>query len=305
MKNAIWSYSPVDRNVAARGGCAALNISDLQFLEWYVKKLTMHEDKAPLTVIKNAVTNFQATEPLRINLQDTVMDLIREPADLARNDVGTKNPVKAKKKTKFVPMETNLRNRSMNADVDFMNRTLQAVMAKIEQSKPPDDSEEDDKDLPEINEEALNEFLRYMKNPLDSPEDEVSLRSILEEKDEKIKQEWVDEIARETYSLMVQSGALEEVSEEWLQQYKGMYDEIGTHTVYKNKWRADGTFDKKKARSALRGDELERKYRKRGEVLLADHLHVHLYGSPSDCGVFKNEESNNGCNIRLPPNKVS
>jgi hypothetical protein len=75
MKNAVWCNSPVDRNVFARRGCAALNISDLQFLEWYVKKLTMHEDKTPLTVIKDAATNFQTQAPLRINLEDTVVEL--------------------------------------------------------------------------------------------------------------------------------------------------------------------------------------------------------------------------------------
>jgi aminoglycoside phosphotransferase len=73
-------------------------------------------------------------------------------------------------------MKTNLRNNSMLKDADLVNKTLQAVKAKLEQGRLQEDSGQDESFLPEENGEAVNEFLRYMKNPRDALEDEVTLR---------------------------------------------------------------------------------------------------------------------------------
>jgi hypothetical protein len=129
-----------------------------------------------------------------------------------------------------------------------------------EHEKPPDPEMPslpiDDYDY-DSDEDGDSDYYKYARDPISDPDELITLKTILGYSAELLEI-WKSEIARETYSLIETTGALEEVSPEWLEANKGKYDVIGTKFDYKEKIKPDGSPDKLKCRGALRGDKLTR-----------------------------------------------
>jgi hypothetical protein len=99
-------------------------------------------------------------------------------------------------------------------------------------------------------EEGDDDYLKYIKDPISDPDEEITFKKILSYPPE-LFEKWKKEIHRETFSLIETTGAFEKVTPEWIEANKGKYDVIGTKFVDKEKIKPDGSYDKFKCRGSL------------------------------------------------------
>jgi hypothetical protein len=268
VKEGAWVYSPFDRNVRCRGGLAALRIDDTQFIDWFIKKSIKNEKATPLKTIKDAVTNFMGIATLKIDINGIIHEVPKEPLSvplLTPNQITALNRRPAKEP---VRMDTELRTRSLMETLDSITEQMQDLQVNTAPIVKADTGSSQEKDTKDTNDNKTQEdnyeeesdreqsdYYKYMKDPIADPDEEITLNTILNYPPDKRKL-WENEIRREITSLLETSGALEEVTEEWMIRNRGDFDVIGMKIVYKEKQKADGSFDKLKCRASLRGDML-------------------------------------------------
>jgi hypothetical protein len=359
MKDAAWVYSPVDRDVKPRGDLAPLNVSNLQFMEWFIKKLNIHESKTPLIYVKEAMTSFMRKEPLTITIEGIDTNITIPQTAIPSHNVQPKQHNIPQRITRSNTNNSNNNNnndnhtheRNINNEYNNSSNNIQNNKNNVSDNNNDDDNNDDDNENNEIDNEhnndnityamnniylnnfdkldttindfydmidlsicyyntsqhnntiyttineypndvrqefmrnnydnnnsnnhnnnnpyidnefnnvenITNEYVQYMKNPYEDTDDQISLKMVMDSPAEE-KEAWIKETKREYDSLLHVNQALIPVTKEWLDNNKNNYDIIPTKTIFKKKLKGDGTFDKLKCRTALRGDILLRKY---------------------------------------------
>lgn len=264
MKDGSAIFNPFDRTIYARGGTAAIKVSDKQFLEYYVNRMHEHDQRAPIRRVEGAMHDFMAVDPIELIIDQRTYQIPRNRMQLTpfRNErVEAAQRTRQSNDNNRVEMDTRLRSRQMLSSMrsileqDIVTEDIDHMLNGDEESEatPSPDSEKA---------RIHNEWMQYILNPLRDPEDpeepELTPESIFSAPPSEEQEAWMVEFKREYDSLIETTKALVPVTQEWLDANQHRSDTIDIKDVCRRKKRSDGTFDKLKMRASVRGDMLVR-----------------------------------------------
>ena len=270
LKGAVQAYHPYRRTIETRGNVWRINVSDLQLIKWYESQHKKHSMDDPYYVIDDYVINYLEyhDEPIHWEDEEEVAPEVpqqKNPEEfklqvpLLELERAGKGEFRQREGEEVVPFTMHLRSHNptdQEDDEDFAEARMahgNPPLKKSALAEPEGDSEGN------ISAMAKAIFHTDIISGEDPEAEDVTLHEACTNSIDK--EQWIKEIRREVLgSIIGSTQSLVPVTKEWLEAND--HHMIGTTVKCKRKKKGSGVPDKIKARMAMRGDQLIRKYKR-------------------------------------------
>lgn len=263
MKGTYKLYNPYEHNIMPKGDTAKINISEVQLLSWYGRRVQMHESTMPYMRVQEALIDLLGED---LTSEEGYVESVEQPAV---------QPLKAEVKIPEVIKKPKRKSLVTTSDRELRPYHTPEYAPRyqlLQRESDPKDTKpilcKHDRDnnnwkaylLLEDNRQtdydnAMRQF--YMKeiHVLDELSEEIDTKEALKASD---KEKFIEAIKKEVESLIYKTNTLSPISEKEL---KRRCFKIGITMKCKRKKRGSGQLDKYKARGAARGDQLAAQYK--------------------------------------------